>query len=154
MHVVVINVESLFSISAATAAECCMENLPLWRRRLRLGDNHNHFGVRSALLEKATDRNKIKYLADIPTLKKFPPESKRLLVVEKAVLLEHGKHAAALQYFHGLVQEKISDLLVRQVTVFFLIANIRAFRAVRGEFGCEGRVADTMPTLSFTFLFS
>ena len=112
VHVVVVNVEALFGIGSPAAAECRMENLPVRPWLVGLGNDHNNLGVSAAFLKQTTNGDEIQNLPDIPSLDELAAKTKRLLIVEKVVLLKQREHAALGKRLHRFMEEEVGKLLV------------------------------------------
>ena len=58
MKIIIVDVETLFSVDSATAAKGCMKDFSILGRFLGLGDNNDCFGIRFTSLKEAPYRNK------------------------------------------------------------------------------------------------
>src|ERR1035437_5732271 len=116
MKVVVVNVESLFGIGAPAAAEGSMKNLAILWRLGGFSHNDNPFSVPATLLEKSPNRDEVEHFPHIPIGHEAAAETKRLLVVEKVILLEHAESTAFCDHSHRFVQKEVGQLFIREGT--------------------------------------
>ncbi len=79
-----------------------------------------------SLVEQSSHRDEIKNLAYVPFANEVTTQGKRLLVIEKIVLLQHAQHTAVDDHFHGLMQEQVRKLLIWQHAIRSVVALVAA----------------------------